>query len=122
VEPDVSAAITAKSAAPSAEWNILVIRVRNDNTVVDSTWDLTDVTLSAADGTSNPVFLGDFCVDRPNQTAWTIKNYDFTAGFKIVGTIVLGGSNFGGSAELNKIELSVMKEVACTPTPAPIVV
>jgi hypothetical protein len=121
--PDVSAAITTKASgpplsliAPSADWNILVILVQN--AVGSPAVDLIDVTLSAADGT-NAVNLGDFCVNQ-GLSQWTIKNYDFSAGFQIVGTIVRGSGTFSSSQEANKVELSIMKEIPCAPAPAPI--
>jgi hypothetical protein len=63
VEPNLTGKIIDKGAAPSAEWNSLVIFVQNNQGNNTGTLDLINVTLSAADGTSGLVNLGNFCVN-----------------------------------------------------------
>jgi flagellin-like protein len=92
--------ISQKTSVKPAEWNILVITIRNNSP--DTTLRLDDVSLGSFS-------LGSFTVAPSSTNYWTVTNYDFSNGFSILGTIYLNGT-FSGGSESNKILIEVGRQ------------
>jgi flagellin-like protein len=92
--------ISQKTSVKPAEWNTLVITLRNSSP--NTTLRLNNVSLGSFS-------LGSFTVTPLSTNYWTITNYNFNNSFSLTGNIYLNGTFTGGS-ESNKILIEVGKQ------------